>query len=190
MATAAAVLVFGAFVGVVHLGYVLQVDGIGAFASRHTIAELEALQRDRDARWLATPPLNIARLSREDQYLDEGLWHVRERNRLWDEQQFTAAWHENLILERFFTPVLDRQTYVVVERHPMAGRASCRRADGARLRIRHFVSQAATVSDPRLAEVALLVGRRAGGAAVRDASCVFFAGAVAGASRGRVSRAR
>jgi hypothetical protein len=109
---AAAVLVFGAFVGVVHLGHVLEVGGIGTFASRHTVAELDALQRDRADRWLTDPPLNIPRLSREDQYLDEGLWHVRERNRRWDADEITAAWHENLILERFFAPVLDRPSYV------------------------------------------------------------------------------
>jgi hypothetical protein len=109
---AAAVLVFGAFVGVVHLGHVLEVNGIGKFSSRHTAPELDALQRDRADRWLTAPPLNIPRLSREDQYLDEGLWHVRERNRRWDAQEITAAWHENLILERFFAPLLDRQTYV------------------------------------------------------------------------------
>ncbi len=114
LGTAAAVLVFGAFVGVVHLGHVLYVEGVGQFSSRHTAAELEALQRDRSERWLTSPPLNIPRLSREDQYLDEGLWHVRERNRRWDAQEITAAWHENLILERFFAPVLDRQTYVSV----------------------------------------------------------------------------
>lgn len=112
VATAAAVLVFGAFVGVVHLGRVVHVEGIGQFSSRHTAAELDALQRDRAERWLTAPPLNIPRLSREDQYLDEGLWHVRERNRRWDAQEITAAWHENLILERFFAPVLDRPTYV------------------------------------------------------------------------------
>ncbi len=112
VATAAAVQVFGAFVGIVHVGYVLQVEGIGAFASRHTVVELEALQRERDARWLAAPPLNIPRLSREDQYLDEGLWHVRERNRRWDANDIAAAWRENLILERLFAPVLDRPTYV------------------------------------------------------------------------------
>jgi hypothetical protein len=112
--TAAAVLVFGGFVGVVHLGYVLHVERIGQFSSRHTVAELDALQRDRSERWLTSPPLNIPRWSREDQYLDEGLWHVRERNNRWDEQDITAAWHENLILERFFAPVLDRSTYVSV----------------------------------------------------------------------------
>jgi VanZ family protein len=140
---AAVLLVFGAFVGVVHLGYVLEVGGIGKFSSRHTEAELDALQRDRAERWLTAPPLNIPRLSREDQYLDEGLWHVRERNRRWDAQDITAAWHENLILERFFAPVLDRQTYVSANgnRWPPEHRADAQSravADPA------FVSQAET----------------------------------------------
>jgi hypothetical protein len=46
-------------------------------------------------------------LSREDQYLDEGLWHLRRRNLA---EPF-EAWYENLILERFFAPVLDIPTY-------------------------------------------------------------------------------
>jgi hypothetical protein len=36
---------------------------------------------------------------------------VRERNERWDAGEITAAWRENLILERFFVPVLDRPTY-------------------------------------------------------------------------------
>jgi hypothetical protein len=112
MAAAAAIVVFAAFVSSVHVGYTLDVAGIGRFESQHTVDELNALQADRAARWQAAPPIGIARLSREDQYLDEGLWHVRERNRRWDEGNITAAWHENLILERFFTPVLDSPSYV------------------------------------------------------------------------------
>lgn len=104
-------LIFAGFVASVHLGHRLVVDGIGTFLSRHTVEQLEALQRDRLQRWLTAPPIGIARLSREDQYLDEGLWHVRARNERWDEGDITAAWRENLILERFFTPVLDRPTY-------------------------------------------------------------------------------
>jgi VanZ family protein len=110
--TAIVGLVFAGFVGSVHLGHRLEVDGIGAFMSRHTVDTLNAAQADRSARWLASPPVGISRLSREDQYLDEGVWHVRERNRKWDAGDFTAAWRENLILERFFAPVLDRSTYV------------------------------------------------------------------------------
>lgn len=107
---AAGILVFAGFVGSVHLGYTHDVEGIG-FQSQHTVEELKALQADRAERWKREPPIAIRRLSREDQYLDEALWHVRERNRRWDAGDFNAAWHENLILERFFVPVLDSQTY-------------------------------------------------------------------------------
>ena len=111
-AAALVTLVFAGFLNSVHLGYDLAVDGIGRFTSRHTLDQLDALQRDRDTRWQSEPPVNIPRLSREDQYLDEALWHVRERNRRWDAGDVTAAFHENLILERFFTPILDRRTYI------------------------------------------------------------------------------
>ena len=123
--SAIAVVVFAGFINSVHVGHELSAAGIGRFKSHHTIAELDALQQDRNARWAAEPPIGIRRVSREDQYLDEALWHVRERNRLWDEGDVTGAWHENLILERFFVPVLDRPTYVSPEgtRWPPAHRA-------------------------------------------------------------------
>lgn len=135
-------MVFAGFVSSVHLGHRHDVDGIGIFLSRHTIAELDAAQADRDGRWRIDPPVGIRRLSREDQYLDEGLWHVRERNRRWDANDITAAWRENLILERFFTPVLDRPTYVSLDgtRWAPAHRADAEaRADHAQ---RGFVSRA------------------------------------------------
>jgi hypothetical protein len=112
LAAAVTVVVFAAFVSSVHLGYTHVVDGIGQFQSQYTVGELNGLQAERAARWRTQPPVGIRRLSREDQYLDEGLWHVRERNRRWDEGDVSAAWQENLILERFFTPVLDSPTYV------------------------------------------------------------------------------
>jgi VanZ family protein len=128
-------LVFAGFVSSVHLGHRLTVDGIGVFMSRHTAEELEAAEHDRSQRWLTSPPVGIHRLSREDQYLDEGVWHVRERNRTWDEGDITAAWRENLILERFFEPVLDRPTYVSLNgnRWPPEHRADAEaRADHSR----------------------------------------------------------
>ena len=139
---AAVGLIFAGFVSSVHLGHRLDVDGIGAFMSRHTVDELKAAERDRAERWLTAPPVGIRRLSREDQYLDEGLWHVRERNRRWDANDVTAAWRENLILEQFFAPVLDRPTYASLEgtRWPPPHRADAEsRADHART---DFVSAA------------------------------------------------
>ncbi len=106
--TAAVVwLVFAAFVSQVHLGYDVTAEGIGHFHSHYTGEGLLALQKDRAQRWDADPPLRLRRLSREDQYLDEGTWHLRRRNAA---DPF-EAWHENLILERFFAPVLDTPTY-------------------------------------------------------------------------------
>jgi hypothetical protein len=100
-------VVFAAFVSQVHLGYTIDEAGIGQFHSHYTSSELEALQQDRATRWQTNPPLTLRRLSREDQYLDEGLWHVRRRNLASDGEQ----WRENLILERYFVPVLDLPTY-------------------------------------------------------------------------------
>jgi hypothetical protein len=65
------------------------------------------LQAMRASAWRVNPPARLRRLSREDQYLDEGLWHVRRRNMA----DLDEAWRENLILERFFAPVLDIPTY-------------------------------------------------------------------------------
>jgi hypothetical protein len=101
-------LVFATFVSQVHLGHMNDVAEIGRFKSHYSIAELNALQADRAERWKTAPPSAIRRLSREDQYLDEGLAHVRRRNGAADA---TEAWRENLILERFFVPVLDMPTY-------------------------------------------------------------------------------
>jgi hypothetical protein len=100
-------LVFATFVSQVHLGHDNQFDGIGRFRSHYTIDRLIELQKDRLHRWNADPPRTLRRLSREDQYLDEGIWHVRRRNMA----QPVEAWHENLILERFYAPVLDIPTY-------------------------------------------------------------------------------
>jgi hypothetical protein len=112
IAAAVVVLLFAGFVNSVHLGHQIDVAGVGRFLSRYSLVELEALQRDRHLRWQSNPPVGISRLSREDQYLDEAIWHVRERNRLWAAHEATGAWHENLILEQLFAPVLDRPTYV------------------------------------------------------------------------------
>ena len=100
-------LVFATFVSQVHLGYDINADGIGRFHSHYTAERLEELARDREERWRVNPPTTLRRLSQEDQYLDEGLWHVRRRN----VTEVEEAWRENLILERYFAPVLDTSTY-------------------------------------------------------------------------------
>jgi VanZ family protein len=106
-------LVFAGFVSQVHLGHEIAIEGGVQFRSHYTTGQLDELQRDRAVRWLTQPPIGIPRLSQEDQYLDEALAHVRRRN-LADPLE---AWNENLILARFYTPVLDSPTYSSKDGH-------------------------------------------------------------------------
>jgi VanZ family protein len=110
-------LVFTWFFEAVHTGHFVVVPDIAAFKSHYTHRELDAMSRERAERWRRNPPLVLRRLSREDQYLDEGLWHVRERNEMWEAHDFDAAWRENEILERYFAPVLDTKTYAAPSLH-------------------------------------------------------------------------
>jgi hypothetical protein len=106
IAGGAVVLALAFFIDQVHLGHVVA-NGPGEFRSHYTEARLGELSRDRAARWQSHPPLVLRRLSREDQYMDEGLWHVRRRNLV----EPREAWAENQILETFYQPVLDAPSY-------------------------------------------------------------------------------
>jgi hypothetical protein len=112
-----ALALFALFAWTVHVGYEVDDPEVGTFVSRYTAAQLEALARDRSVAWKASPPLAIRRISREDQYLSEGLWHVQRRNEAWMNGDIADAWRENLILEKFFAPVLDAQTYASAGPH-------------------------------------------------------------------------
>lgn len=107
-----AVLCFAFFIDQVHLGHLISREGV-VFRSHYTEPQLAALGRDRAARWQANPPTVLHRLSREDQYMDEGLWHVRRRNLA----EAPDAWAENRILEEFYAPVLDTPSYVSATGH-------------------------------------------------------------------------
>jgi hypothetical protein len=137
----AAALVFALFLDSVHLGHEIR-DADGArFRSRYTSDGLESQARDRAERWKTSPPTTLVRLSREDQYMDEGLWHIRRRNERWQASDFAAAWGENTILEQFFAPVLDTPSYAAGRsRWPAAQRdaAARQRPSGAP----EYVSQA------------------------------------------------
>lgn len=108
---AATIVVLAAFVSIVHLGYTVR-DGERAFKTIYSAAELDELAAERAARWRTDPPIVLKRLSAEDQYMSEGLWHVQRRNRAWEAGDVTTAVQENRILERFFSPVLDTPSYV------------------------------------------------------------------------------
>ena len=107
IAAAVVWLIFAAFVSQVHLGHVITAADIGQFKSHYSETGLYERQAHRATLWKTRPPATLRRLSQEDQYLDEGLWHVRRRNMA----DLPEAWRENLILERYFAPVLDTATY-------------------------------------------------------------------------------
>ena len=124
--TATVLLVaLGVFVRVVHVGHEITEEGVATFKSRYTKQELESLARDRAARWRAHPPRVLRRLSREDQYMNEGVWHVQRRNEQWEAGRVFESWRENRILERFYAPVLDTPSYISNGGHrwPAAQRA-------------------------------------------------------------------
>lgn len=109
---AAAIVVFGLFVQSVHMGHDIVDTEAGVFRSRYSARELAEVSAERAERWRSKPPLTWRRLSREDQYLSEGIAHVRRRNERWDEGNLQAARHENLILEKYYAPVLDTPSYI------------------------------------------------------------------------------
>jgi predicted amidohydrolase YtcJ len=139
-ATAGCAVLFGLFAWTLHAGQVIHDEEIGTFASRYSADDLIASARDRAERWRSDPPIVLRRLSREDQYLAEGLSHVRVRNAAWAAGDMALAWRENRILERFYEPVLDARTYASTlgTRWPGEQRAeAAARAQGSTMIIRN-----------------------------------------------------
>ena len=106
-------LLFAAFVYSVHIGVEIQEPQFGRFRSRYDASTLLRIADDRSRAWNVNPPIERPRSrSREDQYMSEGLLHVQERNRRWEVGDIRAAWSENLILEKYYAPVLDAPSYI------------------------------------------------------------------------------
>jgi VanZ like family len=101
------------FFHAVHLGYDVNDEEAGTFKSRYSQRQLEALQVEKQTEWRLHPlPLVLQRVSREDQYMTEGVTHVQRRNERLAANDAAAAWNENRILEKYFAPVLDTPSYV------------------------------------------------------------------------------
>jgi len=110
---AATVVALALFVHIVHLGYNINDREVGVFKSRYSMTALPALAAAKRAEWqMHPPPLTLQRVSREDQYMTEGVTHVQRRNELLGADQAKGAWMENLILEKYYAPVLDTPSYV------------------------------------------------------------------------------
>jgi hypothetical protein len=126
IAAAVTIVVFTAFVHTVHLGQEIADPDAGRFRSRYDVTTLAEIGQERLTEWKTHPPIaRPERLAREDQYMSEGLLHVQLRNRQWAAGNFAASWQENLILEKYYAPVLDTPSYVSKTGHrwPAAQRA-------------------------------------------------------------------
>jgi VanZ family protein len=136
---AATILAGAAFFQAVHLGY--EISGPVPIRFRSTFAPeaLAAAARDRASRWTSEPPITLLRLSREDHYLEEGLWHVQRRNVANAVNDSWSAWNENVIVETYFAPVLAFPSYAGATRWPDAQRQAAARHEGDP---RLFISEA------------------------------------------------
>ena len=141
---AATIVVLAAFVQIVHIGHSVHDGEIGTFESRWSHDGLLALQSEKRAQWAASPPsTKLVRLSREDQYLTEGIQHVRERNRLWEAGDIDGARMENRVLEKYYEPVLDTPTHEGAgHRWPAAHRADADSRHAAAVQPAPYVSHA------------------------------------------------
>lgn len=115
---AVVVLAFALFFHVVHLGYDIRDDEIGMFKSRYSPAKLSTLGVEKREEWRTHPlPLVLQRVSREDQYMTEGVTHAQRRNEQLGANDAASAWRENQILEKYYAPVLDTPSYVLRTGH-------------------------------------------------------------------------
>jgi VanZ family protein len=128
---AAAIVAFAVFFEAVHLGYVITDEEIGTFDSRYTWDTLVAVRDQRTVEWRTRPPIALRRMSREDQYLSEGMFHVQWRNRMWSEGRLAAAWWENRILETYYAPVLDTPSYISATGHRWPAEQRAHAADAS-----------------------------------------------------------
>jgi VanZ family protein len=101
------ILAIAGFVDRVHVGHEIVDAQAGVFRSRYDAVALRAAAAERGTVWQASPPPQGG-FAMEDHYLSEGLWHVQHRNSADGGRDSSTAWHENLILERYYSPVLDR----------------------------------------------------------------------------------
>ena len=131
---AVTVLAAGAFVACAHLGHRIEDPVTGSFLSYHSADELARARNDRARRWERSPPPEPAPLVLEDYFLTEAGAHAGARNDAWEAGDLAAAWRENLILERWYTPFLDLPSFATGEVHrwPPEQRRHAAEAAGAR----------------------------------------------------------
>ncbi|MEM9554005.1 MAG: VanZ family protein [Acidobacteriota bacterium] len=117
LTAALVVLVVGVFVDRAHLGHAIDDPEVGRFVSFHAPDELQAAAVDRAWRWAAAPPQELRAWAREDLFLTEAAFHVQHRNERKRAGDAYMAWQANRILERWYGPFLDLESFRGSGRH-------------------------------------------------------------------------
>lgn len=110
-------LALGLFFYVAHLGYEIADPEAGRFRSRFTAAELAELTAARQRAWAAAPPTGLETWGVEDVYLTEAAWHANHRNASFGAGLYTQAWLANRVLEKYYDPFLDLESFRGSGRH-------------------------------------------------------------------------
>ncbi len=101
----------GGFFYVAHLGYMIEDPEIGRFRSWHSLEELVDAAEARRQRWQIDPPGDISPWNRQDDFLTEAGWHNHHRNASYELGLDAWALQANRILEKYYTPYLDLETF-------------------------------------------------------------------------------
>ena len=113
---ASTILAAGLFFYEAHLGYEIHDQEIGRFVSWFEPDELLRLQEDRAQRWATDPPA-LKAWDPEDYYLTEAGWHAQHRNASLESGDLWLAVQANRILETYYAPFLDLESYRGSGRH-------------------------------------------------------------------------
>jgi VanZ family protein len=111
------VLALGLFFFVAHVGYEIDDPEVGRFRSRFTADELRELSERRKAAWSDDPPSELPTWGVEDTYLTEAAWQAGHRNGSLENGVFLEAWLANRILEKYYAPFLDLESFRGSGRH-------------------------------------------------------------------------
>jgi len=108
---AVAVLVLGGFVYHAHLGYLIDDPEVGRFRSWFTREELREGAARRAERWAEDPPGEASPWRKEDPYLVEAGSRTMHRNLSFQNGLFYQARHANDVLEKYYAPYLDLESF-------------------------------------------------------------------------------
>ncbi len=110
-AAALTCLAFALFYDRAHLGYEITDPQVGHFRDWHSRERLLELKAERMVQWAAEPPTGLEIAGPEDFYLTAAIRHVAYRDESLTRGDWFHAWKENLIVETYYSPYLELQSF-------------------------------------------------------------------------------